>query len=77
MIVLNSDIFIVILPSDTPDEVYELLRYKGLTLDKLIYIVHCSDGILGPAHPYGEPFMSFCFYYVLESVKADCTYGTF
>ena len=37
--------FIVILPSDTPDEVYELLRYKGLTLDKLIYIVHCSDGI--------------------------------
>ena len=51
--------FIVILPSDTPDEVYELLRYKGLTLDKLIYIVHCSDGILGPAHPYGEPFMSF------------------
>ena len=51
--------FIVILPSDTPKEVYELLRYKGLTLDKLIYIVHCSDGILGPAHPYGEPFMSF------------------
>lgn len=51
--------FIVIIPSDTPDEVYELLRYKGLTLDKLIYIVHCSDGILGPAHPYGEPFMSF------------------
>ena len=51
--------FIVILPQDTPKEVYELMRYKGLTLDKLIYIVHCCDGILGPAHPYGEPFMSF------------------
>ena len=50
---------IVILPQDTPKEVYELMRYKGLTLDKLIYIVHCCDGILGPAHPYGEPFMSF------------------
>lgn len=51
--------FIVIFPQDTPKEVYELMRYKGLTLDKLIYIVHCCDGILGPAHPYGEPFMSF------------------
>lgn len=59
MIVWSSDIFIVILPQDTPKEVYELMRYKGLTLDKLIYIVHCCDGILGPAHPYGEPFMSF------------------
>ena len=29
--------FIVILPQDTPKEVYELMRYKGLTLDKLIY----------------------------------------
>lgn len=36
--------FIVILPSDTPDEVYELLRYKGLTLDKLIYyIIMCYN----------------------------------
>lgn len=47
---------IVIMPEDTAVRVLEL---RGLKLKKLIKIVHYYGGILGPAHPCGEPFMSF------------------
>ncbi|MDO5382005.1 MAG: PHP-associated domain-containing protein [Eubacteriales bacterium] len=51
--------FIIVLPVNTPNEVYRLLEVKGLTLSKLIYIVHSAGGTIGPAHPYGSPFLSF------------------
>lgn len=50
---------IVVLPDTAPAEVFELLEMRGLALWKLIYIVHAYGGILGPAHPGGEPFLSF------------------
>lgn len=50
---------IVVLPVNTPKEVYQMLEYRGMSLPKLIYLVHRAGGILGPAHPGGEPFLSF------------------
>lgn len=51
--------FIVVLPSGTPEPVYELLEHRGMALFRLIHIVHACGGIVGPAHPFGEKFMSF------------------
>ncbi len=48
--------FIVIMPEGTE---VPILETRGLTLKKLIKIVHYYGGILGPAHPCGEPFLSF------------------
>lgn len=36
-----------------------LLELKGLPVSVLIDLVHANGGILGPAHPCGEPYMSF------------------
>ena len=47
---------LVIMPKHSP---LDILEYRGLTVKKLIKIVHFYGGILGPAHPCGEPFLSF------------------
>lgn len=36
-----------------------LLELRGIPVQMLIPIVHNYGGILGPAHPCGEKFMSF------------------
>ncbi|MCQ2080962.1 MAG: hypothetical protein MJZ11_04840 [Lachnospiraceae bacterium] len=47
---------LVIMPDDnTPLQ----LMHRGMTLKKLMKIVHENGGILGPAHPCGETFLSF------------------
>lgn len=51
--------FIVVLPNTVPQELYDLLEYRGLPLSRLIKLVHAFGGILGPAHPFGEVFLSF------------------
>lgn len=51
----NAGHFIVVLPSDD-DSI--LMEKRGLTVEKLIEVVHSHGGILGPAHPYGENFLS-------------------
>jgi predicted metal-dependent phosphoesterase TrpH len=48
--------FIVIMPEDVNLSILEL---RGLTLKKLVKIVHFYGGVLGPAHPCGEPILSF------------------
>lgn len=48
--------FIVVMPDDNTPAV---LSVRGLKLEKLIELVHSNGGILGPAHPGGEPFLSF------------------
>lgn len=48
--------FLVIMPEDSN---VPILEKRGLTLRKLVKIVHFYGGILGPAHPCGEPFLSF------------------
>lgn len=51
----NAGHFIVILPSND-DSI--LMEKRGLTIEKLVEVVHSHGGILGPAHPYGENFLS-------------------
>lgn len=46
---------VVIMPGDVE---LKLLEHKGLPVRRLISIVHRYGGILGPAHPCGEPFLS-------------------
>jgi len=48
--------FLVILPDNVE---IDILKYRGLKLRDLIYTVHKYGGILGAAHPCGEPFLSF------------------
>lgn len=50
---------LVIMPPDTPQQVYRLLTMRGMSLEKLLRLVHRYGGIIGPAHPGGEPFLSF------------------
>lgn len=52
---LNAGHIIVILPNDIRPKIMEL---RGLPVGLLIEIVHHYGGILGPAHPCGEKFLS-------------------
>lgn len=48
--------FLVIMPDG---RIPQALKFRGMTLEKLEKLVHENGGILGPAHPGGEPFLSF------------------
>lgn len=37
----------------------DILLSRGMRLSETIRVVHESGGIIGPAHPCGEPFLSF------------------
>lgn len=51
----NAGHIIVVMPQGVN---LKILEHKGLKVEKLIKIVHRYGGILGPAHPCGEPFLS-------------------
>ena len=53
---LDAGHMIVIMPENIK---LRLLELRGMPLQMLIPIVHNYGGILGPAHPCGEKFMSF------------------
>lgn len=52
---LNAGHIIVIMPTDVRPKIMEL---RGLPVGLLIDIVHRYGGVLGPAHPCGEKFLS-------------------
>lgn len=52
---LDAGHIIVIMPSGVDMKIFE---HRGLPVRVLIHIVHEYGGILGPAHPCGEPFLS-------------------
>lgn len=54
---LNAGHILVIMPTGVNLPILEL---RGLPLLVLIEIVHFYGGILGPAHPCGERFLSIC-----------------
>lgn len=54
---LDAGHMIIIMPSSVQ---LPLLELRGLPVTLLIDIVHAFGGILGPAHPCGEKYMSFC-----------------
>lgn len=53
---LDAGHFLIILPSKVSIPLFEL---RGMPLPLLIKMVHQFGGILGPAHPFGEKFLSF------------------
>lgn len=52
---INAGHMLIIMPTGSKLPILEL---RGLPLLLLIEIVHLYGGILGPAHPYGEKFLS-------------------
>lgn len=53
---LDAGHILVIMPTGVK---LRILEMRGLPVRVLIRIVHHYGGILGPAHPCGEPFLSF------------------
>jgi len=52
---INAGHMLIVMPTGAKLPILEL---RGLPLLPLIEIVHLYGGILGPAHPYGEKFLS-------------------
>lgn len=69
---INAGHMLVIMPTGVNLPILEL---RGLPLLLLIEIVHFYGGILGPAHPYGERFLSLCT--TLRSKFAETIYRKF
>lgn len=47
------------------------MKMRGLALKKLINIVHFYGGIIGPAHPCGERFLSFFPTGIFKKLERD------
>ena len=54
---IDAGHFIIIIPESVN---LPLLEMRGLSVMALIEIVHFFGGILGPAHPCGEKYLSLC-----------------
>ena len=54
---IDAGHFLVVMPQTVSLPVLEV---RGLPVAALIEVVHNFGGILGPAHPCGEKYMSFC-----------------
>lgn len=52
---INAGHMLVIMPENVK---LNILEMRGMPLPLLIFIVHTFGGIIGPAHPYGEKYMS-------------------
>lgn len=68
---LDAGHFLLVLPSEFRLPLFEL---RGMPLPLLIKMVHQFGGILGPAHPFGEKFLSFGrsrYYKHHEEIMAD------
>lgn len=52
----NAGHFLVVVPEGVKPRILEL---RGMPVELLIRVVHAYGGILGPAHPFGEKYLSF------------------
>lgn len=52
---INAGHMLIVMPENVKLKILEL---RGLPLPLLIFLVHTFGGIIGPAHPYGEKYMS-------------------
>ena len=52
----NAGHFLVILPEGVKPRILEM---RGMPVELLTKVVHAYGGILGPAHPFGEKYLSF------------------
>lgn len=53
---LSCGHFLIIMPHDFHLALFDI---RGLPLPLLLHLVHRFGGIIGPAHPFGEKFLSF------------------
>lgn len=67
---LNAGHMIVIIPENIKPRILEV---RGLPVQMLINIVHKYGGILGPAHPCGEKFMSYTHTKLFKKSKNTIT----
>lgn len=56
--------FIVIMPDHVR---LRILQIRGMSVEKLIYLVHRFGGVLGPAHPFGQRSSSAMFFKKIKS----------
>lgn len=54
---INAGHMLIVMPTGVNLPILEL---RGLPVALLVEIVHFYGGIIGPAHPYGERFLSIC-----------------
>lgn len=54
---INAGHMLIVMPTGVNLPILEL---RGLPVALLVEIVHFHGGIIGPAHPYGEKFLSIC-----------------
>ena len=52
----NAGHMLVVMPENVK---LRILEMRGMPLPMLLFIVHAFGGIVGPAHPYGEKYLSF------------------
>ncbi len=52
----NAGHMLVIMPENVK---LRILEMRGMPLPMLLFVVHAFGGIVGPAHPYGEKYLSF------------------
>lgn len=52
----NAGHMLVIMPENVK---LRILEMRGMPLPMLLFIVHAFGGIVGPAHPFGEKYLSF------------------
>lgn len=52
----NAGHIIIVMPEGVKPRILEM---RGMPVELLIKIVHAYGGILGPAHPFGEKYLSF------------------
>lgn len=53
---INAGHMLVIMPEGVKPRILEV---RGMPVSLLLTVVHAYGGIVGPAHPYGEKYMSF------------------
>ena len=52
----NAGHMLVVMPENVK---LRILEMRGMPLPMLLFVVHAFGGIVGPAHPFGEKYLSF------------------
>ena len=65
---INAGHMLVIMPEGVKPRILEV---RGMPVMLLIKVVHAYGGIVGPAHPFGEKYMSFAHTKAFRRYKDD------
>mgnify|MGYP002227403735 CR=1 FL=1 len=65
----NAGHFLVILPEGVKPRILEM---RGMPVELLTRVVHAYGGILGPAHPFGEKYLSLEVLRNISGTRRSC-----